>query len=337
MQRIERNDPRLGWDGAIDVEHTPEWSQAWRLPLAERGLYYPGLQVRAAMAAGVRLRFRSDTRNLYLAFSPDREECKPLDVRCDDQLITTIPTQGQDEATVRDLPPGEKRLEIWLPHFGQFRLRELAIDEGASLAPHADARDKWITYGSSITHCRLANSPTQTWPAIVATRCGFNLTCLGYGGECHLDPLMARVIRDREASFISLKVGINMHGGSLSPRTFMPNLIGFVKIIREKHPHTPLAVISPICSPPREQTPGITGMTLRSQREDVRQAVELLRAHGDEHIHYIDGLSLFGPELVHLMPDELHPDNEGYARLAENFIRHVAEPIFRSHRPSSSA
>ena len=68
--------------------------------------------------------------------------------------------------------------------------------------------------------------------------------------------MIARMIRDLPADFLSMKVGINIQGGNtLNERTFRAAIIGFVQIVREKHPDTPFAVISPIYSPPRETTP----------------------------------------------------------------------------------
>jgi lysophospholipase L1-like esterase len=183
-----------------------------------------------------------------------------------------------------------------------------------------------VTYGSSITHCGSAHSPARTWPAVAARLRGLNVTSLGYGGQCHMDPLVAMMIRDLPADFISLKVGINMVGGSVSPRTYRPLLTGMVRIIREKQPLTPIAVISPIISPPREETPGATGMTLRLMRQELETAVARLRECGDANVHYVDGLELFGPELVaDYLPDLLHPNGDGYEIMGRNFADKVAD------------
>ena len=105
-----------------------------------------------------------------------------------------------------------------------------------------------------------------------------DLTCLGYGGNCHLEPMIARMIRELPADFLSMKVGINIYGSdSLNVRTFQSAIIGFVKIVREKHPDTPFVVISPIFSPPRETTPNAVGFTLEDMRQEVAEAVQVLR------------------------------------------------------------
>ena len=142
------------------------------------------------------------------------------------------------------------------------------------------------------------------------------------------------MIRDLPADFLSMKVGINIYGaGSLNARTFGPAIIGFVQIVREEHPETPFAVISPIFSPPRESTLNSAEFTLAAMREEVAEAVQALKATGDRNIHYFDGLELFGPEHADMLPDELHPDAQGYKVLAQNFSLKVAQTVFAPSKP----
>jgi lysophospholipase L1-like esterase len=228
-----------------------------------------------------------------------------------------------------ELPAGEKLLELWLPQRGDFALRELEIDDYAMLRPYNDTRPRWVTSGSSITHCGEAASPSFTWPAVVARAANLNLTCLGYGGQCHLDPLIACIMRDLPADYFSICAGINIQGNSsLNARTFGPNLIGFVQILREKHPSTPIALISPIYSCDRETTPNLVGWNLQDYRAAVQSAAQTLQQNGDANLYYVNGLDLFGQELVDLLPDKLHPNAEGYKLMGENFLRHAAPKLF---------
>ncbi|MBM4087255.1 MAG: GDSL family lipase [Planctomycetes bacterium] len=325
---IRPDDARLTWAGAVSLQRTDEWTVAWRVPFEERGLFHEALLERAVMAAGVRIAFRSDTSLVSGQFVP-RNDLTQVDLCCDGKFIGSVGLAGREEFQFDDLPAGEKVIELWLPQFGQFQLRSLALSDGASLTRFEDTRPRWITYGSSISHCRTAESPTQTWPAIVARGRGLNLTCLGFGGQCHLDPMIARLIRDLPADFLSICVGINVQGSaSLSPRTFRTGIIGFVKIVREKHPTMPFAVMSPIISPPRETKPNAVGFNLRMMREEVKAAVAALQAHGDRQVHYVDGLEVLGPDLAHLLPDELHPNAEGYKAMGRNFLDKVAATRF---------
>ena len=203
-------------------------------------------------------------------------------------------------------------------------MRHIALPEGAHCEKSEDTRLKWVTYGSSITHCRTAGSPATTWPGVVARARDFNLTSLGFGGQCHADPFIARLIRDLSADFISVKIGINIRGAaSLGPRAFRPAVLGTIATIRDGHPHTPFAVCSPIWGHDRETTPNMVGLTLEQMRVEVAEAVESFKKRGDDNIYYIDGLKLFDESLAEYLPDNLHPDATGYEIMGQNFLEEV--------------
>lgn len=325
---LNPNHPSLNWQGAVSLQETSEWTMPWRTPHAEHVLFPEPLLERSAMPAGVRISFSSDTTRVTGNIVPPRESGR-LVLCCDGEFIDATDLAGRDTFAFENLSSYMKLIELWLPQYGVFQLRNLEIDDGATIEPFTDGRPRWITYGSSITQCRQAASPTQTWPAIVARECGFNLSCLGYGGQCHLDAMVARMIRELPADYISMCLGINIQGAaSLGPRAFRPAIIGAVQIIREKHPDIPLVLMSPIYSPPREDKPNAVGFHLQGMREEVQAAAEALRANGDKRIHYVNGLDVFGADLAHLLPDDLHPNADGYRAMGQNFITEVANKFF---------
>ena len=243
-----------------------------------------------------------------------------------------------------DLPAGSKRCELWLAHNAVVEMRALRVDDDATFGPPDPtraARPRWIHHGSSISHCAEAPTPTTTWPAIVALRADVDLLDLGFGGSCHLDQYVARTIRDEPADFISLKVGVNViNFDSMRERAFRPALHGFLDTVRDGHPDTPFVVASLIVFPITEDTPGPTiadgltawktvdasresrmgSMTARRCREIIAEVVAQRREQGDCHLHYLDGLELFGPDDVGDLPDGLHPNRRGYARIGERFL-----------------
>lgn len=332
-QTIPTTDARLSWPGAISLEHDNGWTRPWRIDHTARSLFAQPLVERTAMPAGVRIAFTSDTGFLAgrIDSTPALEpgEARPVDLCCDGELIGSQDIGADGTFRFDNLPGGIKALELWLPQFGECRVHALEIADGASLDATVDERPRWITYGSSITQCRTAASPTQTWPAIAARTHNLDLTCLGFGGQCHLDPMIARTIRDRPADYLSMCVGINISGGcTLNARTFGPGILGFVQIVREKHPDTPFVIMSPICSPPRESAVNLVGLSLEIMRTEVAAAVDALRAHGDTNVHYVDGLSIFSADDAHLLPDELHPNAEGYRLMGERFAEKVVARYF---------
>jgi lysophospholipase L1-like esterase len=136
--------------------------------------------------------------------------------------------------------------------------------------------------------------------------------------------MMAFVIRELPSDLITLKLGINLCAGDLTHRTFLPAILGFVRTIRDKKPEVPIVLISPVCSPPREEQSSAEGhICLRDMRAYVSEAVEILRSYGDRNIQYADGLKIFGPDELKYMPDELHPNAEGQPVFAEKFSNEV--------------
>jgi hypothetical protein len=147
--------------------------------------------------------------------------------------------------------------------------------------------------------------------------------------------MLARLLRDLPADYLSLEVAVNaLQEASLSARTYASAVIGFVQIVRDGHPDAPIVVQSPIYMPryddpasPQAQ-PNAVGLTLAAMRSETESAVARLRAHGDQSVHYVDGLRLYGLEHAQLSPDGSHPDAAGQLVLANAFLREVVAPYF---------
>jgi hypothetical protein len=326
LQQINSYDELF--QGAVSLERTAEGIRPWRIPYEDVVLYPPeGIGGKAVIPAGVRLSFRSDAAEVRVrAVAPPPQ--MQMDLVIDQELVDTAHPDADGWFVFSSLPRRDKIIDIYLSQSLPVTVAGLEISDGATWAPSPVKSPRWVTYGSSITQCAAAAGPAQTWPAIVARRTGWHLTCLGYGGNCHMEPMVARMIRDLPADFVSMCLGINVYGGgSLSARTFRPAVIGMVQIVREKHPGIPIALISPIFSPDREKTPNRVGLTLELMRREILAAVEALRSRGDDNLIYVDGLELFGPEDSAHLPDKLHPDAEGYKIMAERFLQKVVPQI----------
>jgi hypothetical protein len=318
----------LVWSGAVEVQHTPQWSQAWRLPHSRIDLFHDDiLRSRAGMAAGVRIRFATDSPLILARAVPsdDWADVGPMDLVVDGEFHASVPPEADGTFTFDGLRSERKEVSLWLPQFGTVRLAGIELAADARLGPpRPEHARRLITYGSSITHCRTAESPTSTWPAAVSRLLGLDLTCLGFGGQCHLDPHVARMIRDRPADVIVTCIGINVYGaGTFNERSFLPAVLGFVAAVRDGHPGAPILVISPIHSPSREDTPGLAGMTLTQIRDEVSRAVRLLREHGDPDLHLLDGLDVIGPDDAGYLADGIHPNAAGYRLMAQRIAPEV--------------
>lgn len=255
---------------------------------------------------------------------------------------TTI--EAGDTTTIRfeGLPGRPKHIAIWLPHAASVRLLGLRAD--AEVAPAEPLGPRWVHYGSSISQCLEAERPSETWPAVAARLAGADLVNFGFGGQCHLDPFVGRMIAAQPAEVISLKLGINViNRDSMRDRTFVPAVHGLLDTIRESHREVPIVLVTPIICPPAERHPGPTivgsdgtftvtprsaelsegALTLERIRELEADIVDARRKAGDDHLHLLQGTELFGPDDVGDLPDNLHPNAAGYRRMGERFNRLV--------------
>lgn len=325
MQNIRVDE--VFFSGAVSYETVDDGIRPWRIPHERRALFAEPLVERAGAPAGVRLGLRSTTQVIELSLTP-YEAQRQIDCVVDGELIATATIgEGEQDVHFADLPVGEKNIELYLSQSHPMTITRLAIQKGATRALLSDDKPRWVTYGSSITQCKAAASPAETWPAIVARQYDLALTCLGYSGQCHLEPLVAHMIRDLPADFISLCLGINVMGGAtLNPRTFQQAVIGLVHTIRGRHEAIPLVVMSPIYAPDRETEKNAVGFNLELMREEIAEAVDMLQTI-DDNIHYVNGLNVFGAEHEHHLPDRLHPDADGYRIMAKNFSRYIMDDL----------
>jgi lysophospholipase L1-like esterase len=241
-------------------------------------------------------------------------------------------------ATLRfaDLPPSMKTVELWLPANAVVELTGFRAD--ADVRP-LEASRRWIHHGSSVSHGRELRRPTLTWPAVAARLAGLDLVNLGVGGNAHLDPFVARAIRDAPADAISLKVGMNIAmDATFTRRTFAPALHGFLDTVRDGHPDVPIFAISSTVSPLLEDAAGPIGvddageLTARAVADDwpllsLRRIREIMRAvvaeRADPSLFYVDGLELLGAEDL---ADGFHPSESGHQRMGERFAEIMGGP-----------
>jgi hypothetical protein len=218
----------------------------------------------------------------------------------------------------------ERDLELWLPYDDHVELLELRADAPVAATPDRGAL-RWVHHGSSISHGYRAETTTGTWPVVAALKAGVDLTNLGFSGNAMLDPFTARTIRDTAADLISVKIGINLVCGDVMRlRAFRPAVDGFLDTVRDGHPDTPIVLVSPIWCAPVEAAAGPTvqdpdrdeewsiaagdeddvqagKLSLQVIRAVLESIVDRRRDDGDRHLHYLDGLALYGPDTQRLI------------------------------------
>ncbi|QMU96464.1 hypothetical protein FVO59_04005 [Microbacterium esteraromaticum] len=272
------------------------------------------------MATGVRYRFVPRGTVLRVELRAD-DRAAPIDLVVDGQVAARREVPSGESFVAFDLPEGSSA-ELWLPQFGTVEVRSLLVDDLAPQELEFPER-RWIAYGSSLTQCKSAAGPSETWPAILSRRCGLDLECIGLAGECHLDPAIADYIHDAEPDFVTLCIGINVYEqASFSARSFAPAVRAFIERVARSRAQT--LVIGPVASPRFEDQLNRVGMSLDMMREHVHSASQdVFQRYSN--VRYLDGRYLLSLSDDHLFLDGVHPTAEGHRVIAERMIDRFPE------------
>lgn len=319
---------QVEWVGAMELQsHVGGALQPWRLPRELLDFLDLRTRFQAGNPSGVRLRFASNTRRVHLQVEPVPEDKRWFDLLSNDQLAGRVELlPGDTVAAFEDLPPGEKKLEIWLNHmYAPVIVRGLQLDNGASfeMAPIAK-KQRILFHGSSISHGRGAAGPVEAWPVGAARLLGLDPINFGFGGACRLEPAVARVIRDQAADFLSFCLGVNVvMGRTHNERAFRSAVVGFIQIVREKHAKTPLIIQGPIFCRQAETYPDPEQFSLVRCRQALREVVECFQKHGDKKIIYGGDLEMLGEADENMLCDGVHPGPEGHRLMARRYTELV--------------
>ncbi len=241
----------------------------------------------------------------------------------DDRLDSQPAVLGAGRVRLR-LGPVEVATTRRVVHLPEgMRPEVLGLAAVGGVVEPAPARPRWIAYGDSILEGWVASAPAQAWGAIVARRRGLDLVNLGYAGSARGELVSAEAIAGLPGpAVISVSHGTNCW--SMVPHR--PDLLAaatdtFLEVLRQGHPTVPMVAVSPIVRPDAEHTPNRRGATLA----DLRQAMEGVYAEWagrDPAFRWCPGMELVDPELL---PDGIHPGDEGHRVLAERLGPLVAD------------
>ncbi len=320
----------LEWFGAADKWVNEEGRlQFCRVPRGMVDFLDKSGRVKVMEPSGVRLRVRSATRRVVMEVVGDDRGGRHFDLVVDGALHGRVTLEKGAETVMFDgLDGREHDIELWMNwQYIATKIKSIAVDDGTVLGA-AKAMDKPLVlfYGSSITHGRQSDGPTETWSSVAAKLMGVEPINLGLGGACFAETVIARHIRTLKLDYLVCCFGINVVGsGVYSDRGLRMAIAGFLQVVREAKPELPIAVISTIYSS-RFERDGGTGpgpLTVPASREVVREIVETFQKHGDKKMMYANGCELCGEGDAARLYDGLHPDAEGQRMMGRRFAEKV--------------
>jgi lysophospholipase L1-like esterase len=215
-------------------------------------------------------------------------------------------------------------LVVYLPEGMRPTLHAVRAVGNGSLEP-APPGPRWVAYGDSILEGWVASGPAYGWGAVAARRHGLDLVNLGYAGSARGEIPCAEAVAALAAEVISISHGTNCWTRTPHSAAMMrAQTDAFLDIVRQGHPDTPMVVASPVLRPDAEETPNRLGATLADLRRAMEEAAQARIDAGDDALVLVPGALVITADAL---PDGIHPDDAGHARLAEVFGGAVAAAL----------
>ena len=325
--KICPKDPRMSWHNVAEWSAQEHGLRPERVPQDWRSRFEEAAAWRAVQPAGVKLRFRTDSRNVVLHWKQWETTISMLDqgeAYCAGELVGVFNTSDPASKMIsrfRANGEGMADWEILLPWSVALEIESIDVDDDARVDEcQVDiAKGKMLCYGDSITQGYCASGPSLTWPHLLADKIKWNTINLGFGGAAFCEPEVAEYIASRsDWDALTVTAGINTAAsGRESASSFHDTYKAFLEIVRSTHPYKPILCITPMFYSTADGDDtwlNACGCRVSEYREAVESVVSERSASGDKHIHLLDGLAIIGSE--EYLADTVHPIDEGMRRVA---------------------
>lgn len=339
--------PQLNWIAPADArmeinglawfaENGGEW---FRLPIRLKETLPPAVWNLGRSPSGARVRFRTDSNALAVrveyASAPDMANMHAfgqtgVDVYLDGIYRGTAIAKKDSktgepvEHVYFDLgsrPRVQRDVTLYLPLYKAAKLLAIGVDKPAQIqraAPYALPRPV-VFYGTSITQGGCASRPGMSYQAILSRMLNLDFVNLGFSGNGKGEPEVARMVAEIDAAAFVMDFAQNNKTVESVREVYEP----FLNTIREKHPSTPIFVITPISSA-REALADHAGQ-LEAMRQHIRQVASKRIAAGDKRIEIVEGTDLIGPDRLEGFVDAVHPNDLGFQWMAEGLAHRLTK------------
>jgi hypothetical protein len=233
--------------------------------------------------------------------------------------ITKPDAQRVESAIVEKLAPGRRAYVLYLPLYNGIKSLEIGVPKGATITPTPPRKDKPILfYGTSITHGACASRTGMCFVNMLGRRLDRPMLNFGFSGNGRMEVEVVKFLAEVDPAIFVLDCVANTSAQQLTERTAPA-----VKLIREKHPDTPILLV--------EQRAWANSPLVPSQAQShaekcaaYRAAYDKLIAEGTKHLHYqVGGDNLIGGD-GEGTTDGSHPNDLGMMRYAD-----ALEPALR--------
>jgi hypothetical protein len=228
-------------------------------------------------------------------------------------------SQSPEMRIVEGLDGAMREYLLYLPLRNQLAHLEIGVPASAEFAAIAPREEGTLVfYGTSIVHGAYASRCGMVYTAMLGRRLDRPLINLGFSGNARMDPEMADLLGELDASVYIIDPMPNM-----TMELVEANAEKFVRRLRGHCPTTPIVMV--------EDFPRTNCWALPQKERDVREKNARLRvivdglvASGLSGLHYVEGAQLLGAD-GEASIDGIHPGDIGMLRIAD-----ALEPVIRA-------
>ncbi len=310
--------------------HQEDGPRYRRLPERLDGVVRQPVWKLGTNSAGLYIRFRSDAPTIYAKWTntayhmPHMTDCGVGGL----DLYTWLDgkwcfvgsafdwTAGQTEHTrkiVDNMQPAEREYMLYLSLYDEVKSLELGVPEGYTLEqpvlnkPVPDS--PVVMYGTSILQGCSASRPGMAHSNILSRRLDRTVINLGFSGNAFLDDEIAALMADVE----NPAVYVLDYVPNAKPERIEEKGETFYRILREKHPSTPIVFVEdPIF--PHTVVDGKIAAEVTSKNAAQRALFEKLQAAGEKNIYYLPAQGMTQPEDF---VDGIHFTDQGMVHYAD--------------------
>jgi len=296
-----------------------------RLPEAVAKATSDGVHKLHADTAGGRVRFKTDSKNVYIIAKMDRVGKMPhfaltgsagfdLYVKTESGEYNYIKTftppfnisDGYESAI--DLGDNSvKDITVNFPLYSTITELLIGIDEGTQLLEGDEYtnKNKLVYYGSSITQGGCASRPGTCYQGHVSRHFDCDYINLGFSGNARAEQAMIDYISSLDMDVFIYDYDYNA-----------PNVEHLIathekmfKQIRASHPEIPIIMMTAPCYLPTEK--------LKARSKVIEQTYKNALEGGDKNVYFIDGPTLMRYAQNEGTVDNCHPTDLGFASMAK--------------------
>ncbi len=322
--------------GAVRFEETEQALVPLRFTKEQEAVYEAtsaGSLLKCFASAGMKFWFKTDSKKLYLkvetavAFS---RKYFSYDVFVNGELLGYLDnfsdTGLQQEYISADLPvgefekefdlgEGEKEVCVHFPFGMKSTIKEVRVDDGASIEPCKPTR-KLLVYGDSISQGYDALRPSNRYTARIADALGAEEINKAIGGEKFL-PELAKFRDNFTPDYVLVAYGTN-DWSAFDEEEMRTKCREFYKIISENYKESKIFAITPIWrkdfAVPKNDIPF----------EDVERYIREETKDLD-NVTVISGFDLVPGDEKYFADLKVHPNDAGFDFFYKNLIRKIDE------------